>query len=186
MKIIDRLIDRMLSSALERRYRIEGDLVYSDRLLTSDPERSELAPEVCRAHVDADCTVCDENDDDLWVHPRDLPEEVTVIDKFEDAWERKIDSRRDQRMHVYQVYDQATDAYTAWAAEDERGAIAQYVNQNPLDLSVSQIWPEPHPVEGDDVQRFPLEDWRKEVANGGTRGYAEWLAAQLTIDFNGV
>jgi hypothetical protein len=32
-----------------------------------------LVPEVCRAHRSEHCTECDELNDDLWVHPRDLP-----------------------------------------------------------------------------------------------------------------
>jgi hypothetical protein len=91
-------------------------------------------------------------------------------------------------MKVYQIYDQATDAYTAWAAENEQDAVAQYVRENPPDLSVSQVWPALlPPVDGDDVLRFPLRDWQYEVANGDTTlGYAEWLAAQLSFDLQGV
>jgi hypothetical protein len=91
-------------------------------------------------------------------------------------------------LHVYQIYDQETDAYTAWAADSEQDAIAQYIAENPPDLTVSLIWPTEHePVEGDDVLRFPIEDWRKEVANGDTLvGYAQWLAAKLVIDFDGI
>lgn len=33
---------------------------------------SELAAEVCRAHVDGRCKACDQADDELWIHPRDL------------------------------------------------------------------------------------------------------------------
>lgn len=29
--------------------------------------------EVCLAHRGTNCTTCDEHNDDLWVHPRDLP-----------------------------------------------------------------------------------------------------------------
>jgi hypothetical protein len=34
---------------------------------------SELAAEVCREHRASNCGACDEHNDDLWVHPRDLP-----------------------------------------------------------------------------------------------------------------
>lgn len=37
---------------------------------------SELAAEVCREHQDNDCGVCDERNDDLWVHPNDLEAEL--------------------------------------------------------------------------------------------------------------
>jgi hypothetical protein len=30
--------------------------------------------EVCKAHTDPDCKACDEFDDELWIHPRDLNE----------------------------------------------------------------------------------------------------------------
>lgn len=33
----------------------------------------ELVPEVCLAHRDERCKVCDDSIDELWVHPRDLP-----------------------------------------------------------------------------------------------------------------
>jgi len=91
-------------------------------------------------------------------------------------------------MKVYQIYDQATDAYTAWAANSERDAIAQYLAENPPELYVTRIWPlRETPVEGDDVLRFPIGDWRREVFNGESSiGYAEWLAARLTIDFEGI
>ena len=89
-------------------------------------------------------------------------------------------------MRVYQIYDQNTHAYTAWAASNERDAIAQYIAANPPDLTVELIWPSPYePVEGDTVLRFPIEDWQYEVANGDTwLGYAEWLAAKLTTDLD--
>jgi hypothetical protein len=32
-----------------------------------------MAAEVCREHRDEFCKVCDESNDDLWAHPRDLP-----------------------------------------------------------------------------------------------------------------
>lgn len=40
------------------------------------PGNADLVPEVCRAHHDENCTVCDETNDDLWVHPRDLEENI--------------------------------------------------------------------------------------------------------------
>jgi hypothetical protein len=34
---------------------------------------SSHIPEVCRQHLDSECKVCNLHNDDLWVHPRDLP-----------------------------------------------------------------------------------------------------------------
>jgi len=90
--------------------------------------------------------------------------------------------------NVYQIYDQNTDAYTAWAADSEEGAIAQYVAENPLDLSVTLVWEKGYqPVDGDDVQRFPVGRWRAMVAGGATElGYADWLAEKLQDDLRGI
>ncbi|QCO93891.1 hypothetical protein SEA_SCHATZIE_203 [Mycobacterium phage Schatzie] len=94
-------------------------------------------------------------------------------------------------MKVYQIYDQHTDAYTAWAANDEADAIAQYIAENPPDLTVEQVWPAeqvwPVYCEGDDTAKYPLEDWRQEVVNGDTQlGYAEWLAQRLSAHWWGL
>ena len=34
---------------------------------------AQIQAEVCRAHRAENFTVCDEYNDDLWIHPKDLP-----------------------------------------------------------------------------------------------------------------
>lgn len=54
---------------------------------------SEFVPEVCREHRDTLCTTCDENNDDLWVHPRDLePEESEDDGESNEVYEVYVDS----------------------------------------------------------------------------------------------
>lgn len=91
-------------------------------------------------------------------------------------------------MQVYQIYDNETDAYTAWAAENAKEAVKAYLlTEKVTNLDVSVVWPNPHPVEGDDALRFPIEDWREAVARRDTDwGYAEWLAEKLTEDLRGI
>jgi hypothetical protein len=43
---------------------------------------SQFAAEVCRAHGAETCFVCNEDDDDLWVHPRDVAEEREAEDEL--------------------------------------------------------------------------------------------------------
>lgn len=41
--------------------------------VTPDPDTG-ITPEVCIAHRDENCVTCDNDNDDLWAHPRDLPD----------------------------------------------------------------------------------------------------------------
>lgn len=57
---------------------------------------SEQVPEVCREHRHTNCGECDEYNDDLWVHPRDLEPEETSEEEGEsnEAYEVYVDSGR--------------------------------------------------------------------------------------------
>lgn len=99
------------------------DRARSEAVERGKPENymSELVPEVCRAHRATDCGLCDEHDDDIWVHPRDLePEEPS---EEEGGPELSVTETERWRIHnpetyprLYYVFTTENDANTALLA----------------------------------------------------------------------
>jgi hypothetical protein len=108
----------------------------------------EHEAEVCRAHRLTGCDVCDEDNDDLWVHPRDLEaeqaEQAAKLDDMEAEMDRQVDK---SGITIWQPPKDTTPEDTlaqlcqlTYLVEDVRNLLAALIGE-PRPAAVSDIPP---------------------------------------------
>lgn len=97
--------------------------------------------EVCRAHHNPGCPTCDEADDNLWMHPRDIPDDTDDLldDTIVHTEPEPVDAllgdeyRTDNQLHLWAITDDE-GTIRFYTAPDHVAATLQHLETAPQGL----------------------------------------------------